>query len=160
MQPMRRLAPLLPVALALAVPSRSFAHGSPAPPPSFPGVVLEWRLEPIVLVGLAAAAIAWVTLARRVAARHPGHPHPAWRSAAFLGGLAALAHPFGVIWLACAIGYIAFAELLPWRFQWVAPLVAAAVTPAPAVLKKFRRSSPPGSCSLLIVSSPLVRTKP
>lgn len=43
-----------------------------------------------------------------------------------LAGLAAMAHPFGLIWLACAIGYIALAELLPWRFQWLAPLTAAA----------------------------------
>jgi putative copper resistance protein D len=91
MQLMRRLGPFLPMALALIVPPRALAHGSPAPAPSFPGVLLEWRMEPIVLLGLVAAAIAWVTLARRVAARHPGHPHPAWRSAAFLGGLAVLA---------------------------------------------------------------------
>ncbi|MBA3688402.1 MAG: cytochrome c oxidase assembly protein [Chloroflexi bacterium] len=67
------------------------AHGSPAPALSFPGLLLEWRMEPIVLLALATAAIAWVILARRVAARHPGHPHPAWRSAAFLSGLAVLA---------------------------------------------------------------------
>ena len=91
MQLMRRVAPLLPLVFALAVPLRSFAHGSPAPPPSLPGVLLEWRMEPIVLLGLATAAIGWVMLVGRVAARHPGHPHPAWRSAAFLGGLAVLA---------------------------------------------------------------------
>jgi putative membrane protein len=88
---MRRLVPLLSIALALAVPSISMAHGSPAPAPSFPGVLLQWRLEPIVLLGLATASIGWVMLARRVAARHPGHPHPAWRSAAFLSGLVVLA---------------------------------------------------------------------
>jgi len=91
MQLMRRVAPLLPVVLALAVPSRSHAHGSSAPPPSFPGVLVEWRMEPIVLLGLAIAAIGWVMLVRRVKARHPGHPHPGWRSAGFLGGLAVLA---------------------------------------------------------------------
>ena len=88
---MRRVAPLLTLALALAVPTSALAHGGPVPPPSFPGVLLEWRMEPIVLLGLAVAAIGWVMLARRVATRHPGHPHPASRSAAFLGGLAVLA---------------------------------------------------------------------
>ena len=85
------LGPLLATALALAIPTRLLAHGSPAPAPSFPQVLLEWRMEPIVLLALATAAIAWLVLTRRVARRHPGHPHPAWRSAAFLAGLAVLA---------------------------------------------------------------------
>lgn len=75
----------------MAIPTRSFAHGSSAPAPSFPGLLLEWRLEPIVLLALPTAAIVWVILARRVAGMHPGHPHPAWRSASFLAGLAVLA---------------------------------------------------------------------
>jgi cytochrome c oxidase assembly factor CtaG len=85
------LGPLLATALALAIPTRLLAHGSPAPAPSFPQLLLEWRMEPIVLLALATAAIAWLVLTRRVARRHPGHPHPAWRTAAFLAGLAALA---------------------------------------------------------------------
>jgi putative membrane protein len=85
------LGPLLATALTLAIPTRSFAHGSPAPAPSFPQLLLEWRMEPIVLLALATAAIAWVVLTRGVARRHPGRPHPAWRSAAFLAGLAVLA---------------------------------------------------------------------
>jgi len=48
-----------------------------------------------------------------------------WLIAIALAGLSAMAHPFGLLWLACAIAYIAFAERLPWRFQWVAPLVAS-----------------------------------
>ena len=79
------------VGLAVAVPSVVLAHGATAPSPSFPGVLLEWRMDPFVLVALTTAAIAWVTLLRRVAARHPGHPHPGWRNAAFLAGLAVLA---------------------------------------------------------------------
>ncbi len=77
--------------LALAMPMRSFGHGEDAPAPSFPGILLEWRLEPIVLAALAIAAVAWLLIGRQVVARHPGHPHPRWRSAAFLGGLAVLA---------------------------------------------------------------------
>jgi len=83
-------APLL-AGLALAIPARSLAHGGDASAPGFPGILLEWRFEPIVLVGVAIAAIGWVILARRVAGRHPDHPHPTWRGIAFLGGLATLA---------------------------------------------------------------------
>ena len=56
----------------------------------FPAVLLEWRFEPLVLLGLAAAATGWLLLSRRVAREHPGHPHPAWRHVAFLGGLATI----------------------------------------------------------------------
>ncbi|HEY8921615.1 MAG TPA: cytochrome c oxidase assembly protein [Candidatus Limnocylindria bacterium] len=86
-----RLAIPLLAAVTVALPGRTLAHGGATPAPSFPGVLLQWRLEPLVVVALATAAIAWLILARRVALRHPGHPHPAWRSAAFLGGLAVLA---------------------------------------------------------------------
>jgi putative membrane protein len=88
---MRRLTPLLAAVAILAVPAGASAHGGDAPAPSFPAILLEWRMEPIVLSGLAIATIAWLVLVRRVAVRHPDHPHPAWRSAAFLGGLAILA---------------------------------------------------------------------
>ncbi len=88
---MRRLGPLLATAAILAIPTRASAHGGDAPAPSFPAILLDWRMEPIVLAGLAIAAIAWLLLVRRVAAGHPDHPHPAWRSATFLGGLAVLA---------------------------------------------------------------------
>ncbi|MEX0626233.1 MAG: cytochrome c oxidase assembly protein [Chloroflexota bacterium] len=87
----RRLGALIATGLALAIPAPSLAHGSSVPEPTFPQVLLEWRLEPIVLLPLAIAATAWVILLRRVAAKHPGHPHPAWRSAAFFAGLAVLA---------------------------------------------------------------------
>ena len=82
---------MLGMGLALAVPARSVAHGEAAPAPTFPDVLLQWRPEPIVLVALAAAAFAWVILARRVSVAHPATQHPRWRSAAFLGGLAVLA---------------------------------------------------------------------
>jgi putative membrane protein len=87
----RLVGPLLASGLALAVPTRSFAHGSSPPAPTFPQVFLEWRLELPLLLSLAIAATAWVILLRRVAAKHPDHRHPAWRSAAFFAGLAILA---------------------------------------------------------------------
>jgi putative copper resistance protein D len=86
-----RLSALLIAGLALAVPARSMAHGGEAPAPSFPSVLLAWRFEPMVLAALVIAAIGWVILTRQVAARHPDHPHPTWRGAAFLTGLATLA---------------------------------------------------------------------
>jgi putative copper resistance protein D len=88
----RTIRAVLVAASALsALPSTALAHGETVGAPIFPAVLLAWRLEPLVLLGLATATIGWAILSRRVAARHPGHPHPAWRSAAFLGGLAVLA---------------------------------------------------------------------
>jgi len=88
----RTIRAVLVAASALsALPSTALAHGETVGAPIFPAVLLAWRLEPLVLLGLATAAIGWANVSRRVAARHPGHPHPAWRSAAFLGGLAVLA---------------------------------------------------------------------
>jgi putative membrane protein len=88
---MRRLSGVLVIGLALVVPAPLFGHGETAPAPTLPGVLLQWRFEPIVLVALAVAAVAWVILSRRVAVAHPVNPQPRWRSAAFLGGLAVLA---------------------------------------------------------------------
>jgi putative membrane protein len=87
----RRLGVLIGAILGLALPAAVLAHGATAPAPSFPGVLLEWRLEPLLLAGLAFAAAGWWLLVRRVAAGHPAHPHPRWRQLAFLGGLATLA---------------------------------------------------------------------
>jgi putative copper resistance protein D len=75
---------------ALALPGPVLAHGAYAPPPSFPGILLEWRFEPVVLVLVAASAVGWLLLGRRVALAHPGHPPSGWRDAAFLGGLMTL----------------------------------------------------------------------
>ncbi|HTI30433.1 MAG TPA: cytochrome c oxidase assembly protein [Methylomirabilota bacterium] len=86
-----RLPALLIASLAVAIPASTMAHGDEPPAPTVPGVLLEWRFEPVVFAALLIAAIGWAILTRRVAARHPDHPHPAWRGAAFLGGLATLA---------------------------------------------------------------------
>ncbi|MEO8251679.1 MAG: cytochrome c oxidase assembly protein [Chloroflexota bacterium] len=76
--------------LAIALPGRALAHGGTPPPPSFPAVLLEWRFEPIVLAGLAAATIGWWLLARQVASAHAGHPHPRWRVLSLPAGLAVI----------------------------------------------------------------------
>ena len=76
--------------VTLALPASALAHGDEAPAPTFPGILLEWRLEPMVLALAALAAIGWVVLRRRLQRSHPAHPPSAWRDAAFLGGLATL----------------------------------------------------------------------
>jgi putative copper resistance protein D len=88
---MRRWTTLLAMGLALALPARTIAHGEDAPAPTFPDVLFQWRPEPILLAALAAATLGWLIVARRVSLAHPAKPHPRWRSAAFLGGLAVLA---------------------------------------------------------------------
>ncbi len=78
------------VAVMVALPARALGHGGAVAAPSFPAVLLEWRLEPIVLAAVAVAAFGWLLLRRQVARAHPAHPPSRWREAAFLGGLATL----------------------------------------------------------------------
>jgi putative copper resistance protein D len=74
----------------LAAPA--LAHGEvPAEPPSPAGLLLGWSLEPAVLLPLLGVAAAWIWAVRRVNSAHPATPVPWRRSAAFLGGLAAIA---------------------------------------------------------------------
>ena len=87
----KSLGVLIGATLVLAAPGSVLAHGAAAPAPSFPGVLLEWRFEPVVLAALALAAIGWWLLIRRVDGAHHPHPHPRSRQLAFLGGLAAIA---------------------------------------------------------------------
>lgn len=85
-----RLALGLTALATLMLPGLTVAHGEEAPAPSFPGILLEWRLEPAVLILAAAAAATWLVLRRRVRRAHPAHPPSGWRDAAFLGGVAVL----------------------------------------------------------------------
>jgi cytochrome c oxidase assembly factor CtaG len=50
-----------------------------------------WQFTPVVSAGLVAAAAAYLSGAWRVGRRHPARPWPAWRTVAFLGGLAVIA---------------------------------------------------------------------
>jgi cytochrome c oxidase assembly factor CtaG len=63
----------------------------PADPPTLANLVLGWSFEPTIAIPLLAAAAGWLALVRRVRRLHPAHPVPAFRTAAFLGGLAAIA---------------------------------------------------------------------
>jgi cytochrome c oxidase assembly factor CtaG len=77
---------------AFSLPAPAFAHGAAPPdPPNFANLALGWQLEPLVAGSVLAAAAAWLLLARRVRRLHPEHPVPVARSAAFFGGLAAIA---------------------------------------------------------------------
>ncbi len=88
----RRLAAVATLIAGLALPSAVLAHGAvPPDPPSLPSILFGWRFDPLVVGGLVAAALGWLLLVRRVARLHPEHPVPLARSAAFLGGLAAIA---------------------------------------------------------------------
>ena len=59
------------------------------PPPSFPGVLLSWHFDPLVVVGLLAVGLLYGAGLRRLAAA--GRPWPARRTWAFYGGLGVIA---------------------------------------------------------------------
>jgi len=78
------------VASALAVlllPAVALGHGSASPPPSFPAVLLAWRLDPIPIAGVVLAAAAYGWAVRRAGRRHPAHRPSRRRTLAFMAGL-------------------------------------------------------------------------
>jgi putative membrane protein len=76
------------VAYGLALAAPALAQAAGPPPPSFPGVLLDWRFEPLVLAGLIAAGAFYLRGVR--AARAKGRDWRWQRTACFLGGLAAV----------------------------------------------------------------------
>ena len=77
---------------AAAWPSLVAAHGAvPVEPPTLASLLLGWHVDPLIVGALVASAAAWLLLVRRIRRLHPGHPVPLVRSAAFFGGLAAIA---------------------------------------------------------------------
>ena len=87
---MRRLLPILAVAAAAGIPSVVLAHGSAAPEPRLPGVLLAWRLDPLAIGALVATAAGYLWAVRRVGTAHPANPHPPYRSWFFASGLVAI----------------------------------------------------------------------
>ncbi|HET7180929.1 MAG TPA: cytochrome c oxidase assembly protein [Candidatus Limnocylindrales bacterium] len=78
--------------IAAGLPAVAMAHGSvPPDPPTIANIAFGWHLEPLVAGGLLASALAWLWIVRRVARLHPANGVPLGRSAAFFGGLAAIA---------------------------------------------------------------------
>ena len=77
---------------ALLLPGVAAAHGPvPDDPPTLANLALGWTFEPAVALPLLAAAAAWLALVRRVRRLHPRSPVPAFRTVAFLAGLATIA---------------------------------------------------------------------
>jgi putative membrane protein len=82
---------LMSAAALIGLPAAVHAHGASAPPPELPGVLFAWRLDPLVVIGIAVVAAGYVWAVRRVNRAHPGNRQPAHRSWLFLGGLSAIA---------------------------------------------------------------------
>jgi putative copper resistance protein D len=79
-------------ALGVLAAGPASAHGTvPAEAPTAATLLFGWTIEPLVAVPMFAAAWLWLAAVRRVNAAHPTNPVPRRRSAAFLGGLAAIA---------------------------------------------------------------------
>ena len=87
---MRLRSALIVVAGLLGLPTVALAHGTGAPVPSLPGVLLAWSVDPLVLVPLVLVAGAYLWAARRVNRAHAANPHPAHRTWLFLAGLATI----------------------------------------------------------------------
>jgi putative membrane protein len=87
----RRLsAGALTLLAGLSLPAVAHAHGAAVPAPELPGVLLDWRLDPLPIVGVMLTAWAYLWAVRRVQSRHPSAPHRPIRTVAFLAGLGAI----------------------------------------------------------------------
>ncbi|MEO8469107.1 MAG: cytochrome c oxidase assembly protein [Chloroflexota bacterium] len=88
-----RVSSILAAALGwAAVPVAVAAHGlSPIDPPDASNLILGWAVEPVVALGLVAAAVGWLLLLRSVDRRHPEHPVSQRQRWLFLAGLAVIA---------------------------------------------------------------------
>jgi putative membrane protein len=76
--------------LLAALPATALAHGDEIPQPTFPGILFEWRLDPLPILGVVLAAVLYLWAARQVRSRHPDHPPARWQTLCFLAGLATI----------------------------------------------------------------------
>lgn len=83
-------AALAAVAGTVGLVAPTFAHGEAMPAPDLPGVLLAWRFDILPLVGVAFATAGYLWAVRQVEQHHRSNPPPRWRTAAFLGGMAAI----------------------------------------------------------------------
>jgi putative membrane protein len=92
-RPRRRLLPIIAAtaalapALLLALAGPALAHGDGVPAPTFPGVLLDWSLDPLPLIGCVLAAALYLWAEHRIAIVHPANRVPRHRRWLFLGGL-------------------------------------------------------------------------
>ena len=88
----RLVVPVIGVAFGLVAAAPALAHGpAPAEAPSVSSLLLGWTFEPLPTLGILAALAWWSWAVRRVNAVHPTKPVPRIRTAAFVGGMAAIA---------------------------------------------------------------------
>jgi putative membrane protein len=66
------------------------AHGTTAPAPVLPDVLLAWSLDPTVVVPIGLSALGYLWAVRRVGWAHPASPVPWIRTACWLLGLGAI----------------------------------------------------------------------
>lgn len=76
--------------LLLALPVSVAAHGEVAPAPRFPDVLLAWGLDPLPVLGVAAALLAYGWAVRRVNAAHPRNRVRGLAITCWVAGCAAL----------------------------------------------------------------------
>ena len=88
----RFVLPFLAVLSGFIAASPVLAHGpAPAEPPSVSSLLFGWTFEPLPTLGIVGALVWWSWAVRRVNAAHPTKPVPRVRTAAFGGGMAAIA---------------------------------------------------------------------
>jgi cytochrome c oxidase assembly factor CtaG len=87
-----RVVPVVAGALTLLLVGAGvvLAHGDALPAPTFPGVLLDWSLDPLPLLGCLIAAAAYLWAERQTDRAHAGTPVPRHRRWLFIGGLAAI----------------------------------------------------------------------
>jgi putative membrane protein len=87
---MRRSLPLPLLVAWLALAGPVLAHGEAPGAPSWPGVLLAWSVDPLPLIGIGVAALAYLRAVRVVNARHPRNPVPRRHVVAWMAGLVAI----------------------------------------------------------------------
>lgn len=90
MRPRHLILAVTALAGLLAWPAGVLAHGTEAPAPTFPGVLLAWSFDPLALVPLIGVGWAYLWAVGRVDRAHPGNPHPRYRTWLFMSGLATI----------------------------------------------------------------------
>jgi cytochrome c oxidase assembly factor CtaG len=79
------------LAAPLLAPAVVLAHSDEAvPAPTFPGVLLDWHLDPTIVVPVLVAAAAYGWAYRSVRRNHPASPPPQYRLWLWMAGLVAI----------------------------------------------------------------------